>query len=136
MLSLAGAPKLPELRVTSTGAVAPPSTSKAPVFNVDTGLLATLTSACQALPQHTVLFVLKGVVKKQTIMAVRTTDVSGRAFLGVISLMPDVYTVTAVFGSAQAGSAVDPVYAGSATKPVNVVLVPGLTITIVSPPKK
>jgi hypothetical protein len=129
-------PKLPALRVTSTGAPAPGSTPQAPVYNVDTGLLATLTSAGQALPNRPVLLVLKGITTRQTISAVRTTDLTGRAMLGVIALRPDIYIIIASFGVAQPGSSVDPVYAASTTPPAAVVLTPGVTITIVPPPKK
>ncbi|BEP11707.1 hypothetical protein acdb102_00180 [Acidothermaceae bacterium B102] len=132
----APAPKLPALRVTSTGAPAPGSTKAAPVYNVDTSLIATLTSAGQALPQRPVLFVLKGLVTKQTISAVRTTDLNGRALLGVVALRPDIYVLTATFGVAQPGSAVDPIYSSSTTPLAAVVLTPGVTITIVPPPKK
>jgi Bacterial Ig-like domain (group 3) len=131
----AGAPKLPALRVTSTGAPAPGSTPQAPVYNVDTSLIATLTSAGQALPQRPVLFVLKGLLTKQTISAARTTDINGRALLGVVALRPDIYVITATFGVAQPGSAVDPVYASSTSPLAAVVLTPGVTITIVPPPK-
>jgi hypothetical protein len=135
VFALGGAPKLPALRVTSTGTPAPPNTSKAPVYDIDTGLAATLTSAGQAMPQRTVLFTLKGLLTKQTVTAVRTTDLSGHAFLGVVSLMADIYTITASFGVAQAGSTVDPVYAASSIPPATVVLAPGLNITIVFPSK-
>jgi hypothetical protein len=106
------------------------------VYDIDTGLVATLTSAGQAMPQRAVLFTLKGLLSKQTVTAVRTTDLSGNAFLGVVSLMPDIYTITAVFGVAQPGSVVDPVYGPSSIPPATVALAPGLTITIVFPPKK
>ncbi|MDX6256804.1 MAG: large repetitive protein [Frankiales bacterium] len=135
VFALGGAPKLPALRVTATGTVAPPGTSKAPVYDIDTGLVATLTSAGQPMPQRSVLFTLKGLLTKQTVTAVRTTDLRGNAFLSVVSLMPDVYTITAVFGVAQAGSTIDPVYASSAIPPATVALAPGLTITIVFPTK-
>ena len=47
----------------------------------------------------------------------------------------DAYTITAAFGVAAAGAAVDPVYDTSSITPANVVLAPGLPITIVLPVK-
>jgi hypothetical protein len=105
------------------------------VYDIDTGLVATLTTAGQAMPQRTVLFTLKGLLTKQTVTAVRITDLSGHAFLGVVSLRPDIYTITAVFGVAQPGSTVDPVYAAASIPPATVALAPGLTVTIVFPTK-
>ena len=136
VFAIGGAPKLPALRVNPGGTVAPPNTSAAPVYNIDTGMVATLTSAGQAMPQRAVLFTLKGAVTKQTVTAVRTTDSSGNAFLGIVALRPDIYTITAVFGVDAPGSAVDPIYATSAIPPATVVLAPGLKVTIVFPPRK
>jgi hypothetical protein len=137
VFALGGAPKLPSLRLNSTGAVAPAqSTTLIPVFNIDTGLIATLTSNGQPLGQRSVLFTLKGLLFKQTVTATRTTDLNGNAFLGTIALVPDAYTLTVTFGVALPGTALDPSYAQSSSPAATVVLAPLLPITIVLPVKK
>ncbi len=137
VFAIGGAPKLPALRLASNGAVAPAqSTALIPVFNIDSGLVATLkTAAGQPLSQRSVLFTLKGTLFRQTVTAARTTDLNGNAVLGVLALVPDVYTITAVFGLAATGTSVDPVYASSAITPASVLFGPNLPITIVLPVK-
>jgi hypothetical protein len=103
---------------------------KAPLFNIDTGVTATLTSAARPLPQKAVLFTMFDLVLKKTVTASRATDLNGKAKLGIVTLRPGLYRVTAAFGTNQAGTAVDPVYAASASPAVVVLLVPGLSVRV------
>jgi hypothetical protein len=103
---------------------------KLPLVNVDTGLVATLTSAGKPLPQKSVVFTLYSPLLRKTVVATRTTDLNGRARLGVVTIVPGVYTVTVAFGTSAAGTAVDPVF-GESTSPTNTwALIPGLPIKV------
>ena len=112
--------------------VTPSSTPqpKLPLRSIDTGVVATLTSAGKPLLQKSVLFTLYDVVLKNSVTASRATDLNGKAKLGLVTLRPGLYRVTAAFGTAQAGTAVDPVYAQSTSPAVFVLLVAGLSVRV------
>ena len=101
---------------------------KLPLMNIETGLVATLTSAGKPLTQRSVLFTLYSAQLRKTVLATRTTDLNGRAKLGVVTLVPGTYTLTVAFGTAAAGTAVDPVYGASSSPTKSFVLVPGKAI--------
>jgi hypothetical protein len=103
---------------------------KPPLINIDTGLVATLTSGGQPLPQKSVVFTLTSRAPNRTVVVSRTTDLNGEADLGVLALVPGVYTVTVEFGTSTVGTTVDPVYAAATTRPASYVLIPGHAIRI------
>ena len=113
--------------VTNKKVDVPPGTAKPklPLVNIGTSLVATLTTGSRPLPQKAVLYSLTNVLSKKTVLIARTTDLNGRAPLGIVQLVPGVYQVTAAFGLAGAGTAVDPDYASSSIQWI-VALIAGL----------
>ncbi|MDT4915153.1 MAG: hypothetical protein QOC66_4281 [Pseudonocardiales bacterium] len=107
-----------------------PPLAKLPLVNMDTGLVATLSSAGTPLAQKAVLFTLRSSLTGKTISASRTTDLNGRAVLGIVTVVPGVYVVTGVFGTSAAGAAVDSVYGPSSTPATSYVLLPGIAIQV------
>ncbi|MDT4961737.1 MAG: hypothetical protein QOF87_1384, partial [Pseudonocardiales bacterium] len=112
--------------------VTPSSTPqpKLPLRNIDPGVVATLTSGGRPLLQKAVVFTLTDLITKAAVTASRATDLNGKAKLGILTIRPGLYRVTAAFGTTQAGTAVDPVFAQSTSPAVFVLLVPGLAVRI------
>jgi hypothetical protein len=50
--------------------------------------LATLSSAAKPLVQNPVVFTLYSALLKKTVIATRTTDLNGKAKLGVVTMIP------------------------------------------------
>jgi hypothetical protein len=97
---------------------------------LDTGLYATLTTAGTPLPRKAVVFTLTRAVTGKVTTIARTTGPDGRAMLGPVDVRAGKYTISAAFGTADAGTTVDPDYAASHSDSASVLLTPGIVVML------
>jgi hypothetical protein len=91
--------------------------AKPPLSRLDTGLYAVLTANGDPLPRKAVLFTLTRRSTGEVYRFARTTDLAGRAVLGLIDINQGPYRVTVEFGTGASGTAVDQLYSPATTTP-------------------
>ena len=90
-----------------------------PLARLDTGLYAVLTANGNPLPRKAVLFTLSRRSTGEVYRFARTTDLAGRAVLGLVDINQGPYRVTVEFGTGASGTAVDPTYLPATATPWN-----------------
>ena len=96
------------------------------VPGADTGVVATLTSGIVGLQQRSVAFVLTPTGGGAPVVQTRTTDLAGRAGLGILpALAAGTYSVQAFFGPGGGASLpADPVYLPSSSPTAQLTVLP------------